>query len=174
MVASIFLLPGSLLASLAGTVALVVLLTVVVATVVGPPLLIVIGPNVDRWRIGAPADGRSRLMIMVGAALKRPAAVSALIGAVLLLLAAPAVGLKTGPPSPEQLATDAPAREDAELISRTIGPGWDAPFRIVAVKDDGPITDAESLATLDRFQDQLASLPGREGRGRTRRTGASA
>ncbi len=160
MLASVFLLPGALLASLAGTVALVVLLTVVVATVVGPPLLIVIGPNVDRWRIGAPAGGRSRLMIAVGAALKRPAAVSALIGAVLLLLAAPAVGLKTGPPSPEQLATDAPAREDAELISRTIGPGWDAPFRVVAVKDDGPITDAESLATLDRFQDQLAALPG--------------
>ena len=67
--------PGSLLASLAGTVAMVVLLSVTVATVVGPALLTLIGPNVDRWRIGpAPGDGRSRLMVFVGAALKRPAA----------------------------------------------------------------------------------------------------
>ncbi len=160
MLVSLFILPGSLLASLAGTVSLVVVLTVTAATIVGPAVLILIGPNVDRWRIGAPAGGRSRLMDVVGAALRRPAAVAALIGAVLLVLAAPALGLKTGPPSPEQLAHDSPAREDAELISRTIGPGWDAPFQVVALNHDGPITDAESLATLDRFQDQLAALPG--------------
>jgi putative drug exporter of the RND superfamily len=160
MLAALFILPGSLLVSLAGTVILVVILTVAVATIVGPALLIVIGPNLDRWRIGSPADGRSRLMATVGAALKRPAAVSALIGAVLLLLSAPALALKTGPFSPEQLGTGDPAREDAELIARTIGPGWDAPFRLVAVNPDGPITDAESLAALDRFQRQLAALPG--------------
>jgi putative drug exporter of the RND superfamily len=160
MLVSLFILPGSLLASLAGTVSLVVILTVTAATIVGPAVLILVGPNLDRWRIGAPAGGGSRLMGAVGAALKRPAAVAALIGAVLLLLAAPALGLKTGPPSPEQLASDSPAREDAELISRTIGPGWDAPFQVVAVNRDGPITDAESLAALDRFQNQLAALPG--------------
>lgn len=68
-------------------------------------------------------------MALVGAALKRPAALAALIAAVLLVLAVPAIGLKTGPPSPEQLAKDAPARKDAELSDRAIGPGWDAPSR---------------------------------------------
>src|SRR4029077_9040032 len=130
MLVSLFILPGSLLASLAGTVAMVVILSVTVATVVGPALLILIGPNLDRWRIGTAADGRSRLMTFVGAALKRPAPVAALIGAGLLLLGAPALGLKTGPPSPEQLATDAPAREDSELVRRAIGPGYDAPFQV--------------------------------------------
>ena len=73
MIVSLFILPGSLLASLAGTVCMVVILSVVVATVVGPAILTLLGPNVDRWRIGAtaPAGGRSRLMTMVGAALKR-------------------------------------------------------------------------------------------------------
>jgi RND superfamily putative drug exporter len=160
MLVSLFILPGSLLASLAGTVIMVVILSVTVSNVVGPALLTLIGPNIDRWRIGSPAAGRSRLMVLVGAALKRPAPVAAVIGAVLLALAAPALALKTGPPSPEQLAKDAPARKDAELVDREIGPGWDAPFQIVAVSRGGPITDAKSLAALDRFQHQVASLPG--------------
>jgi RND superfamily putative drug exporter len=160
MLVSLLILPGSLLASLAGTVIMVVILSVTAATLVGPALLTLIGPNVDRWRIGSTAPGRSRLMVLVGAALKRPAAVAALIGFVLLLLAAPAIGLKTGPPSPEQLADDAPARKDAELIDRAIGPGWDAPFQIVAVASEGAITDPANLAALDHFQRKLAKLPG--------------
>jgi RND superfamily putative drug exporter len=160
MLVSLLILPGSLLASLAGTVAMVVLLSVAVATLVGPALLTLIGPNVDRWRIGPAPNGRSRLMVMVGAALKRPAPVAALIGAVLLILAAPAVGLKTGPPSPEQLAKDASARKDAELIDAAAGPGWDAPFQIIAVSNDGPITDSGHLAAVRNFQNRVANLTG--------------
>ncbi|MFN8216641.1 MAG: MMPL family transporter [Solirubrobacterales bacterium] len=161
MAVSLFILPGSLLASLAGTLIMVVLLSVIVATVVGPALLTLLGPNVDRWRLGKPAgQGRSRLMVVVGAALKRPAPVAALIGAVLLALAAPALGLKTGPPSPEELAKDSSARRNAELIDRAIGPGWDAPFQVVVVSDEGPITNPTPLAALEHFQKRLAELPG--------------
>ncbi len=162
MVVSMFILPGSLLASLAGTVCMVVALSVVVAIVAGPATLALLGPNVDRWRLGrsAPAGGRSRLMTMVGAALRRPALATAIIGGVLLVLAAPAIGLKTGPPSPEQLPEDAPARLDAELVDSEIGQGFDAPFQIVAVSKDGPITDAKSFGALENFQRQLALTPG--------------
>jgi RND superfamily putative drug exporter len=160
MLVSLFLLPGPLLASLAGTVMMVVILSVAVATIVGPALLTLIGTNVDRWRIGPAPGGRSRLMAFVNAALRRPAAVAAVIGAVLLILAAPALGLKTGPPSPEQLAKDAPARKDAELVDKSIGPGWDAPFQVVAVRGEGPITDRNSLAALGHFQKKVAALPG--------------
>ena len=83
-------------------------LSVLVATIVGPALLVLLGPNVDRWRVGSPpSEESSRLMAFVNAALRRPAAVAALIGAVVLVLAAPAVALKTGPPSQEQLAQNA-------------------------------------------------------------------
>jgi RND superfamily putative drug exporter len=162
MIVSLFILPGSLLASLAGTVCMVVILSVAVATIVGPAILTLLGPNVDRWRFGAtaPAGGRSRLMVMVGAALRKPAVAAALIGLVLLLLAAPALGLKTGPPSPEQLAKDAPARQDAELVDRSIGQGWDAPFQVIAVSKEGPITDAKDLAAIETFQRKLTSRPG--------------
>jgi RND superfamily putative drug exporter len=162
MIVSLFILPGSLLASLAGTVCMVVILSVTVAVVVGPAILTLLGPNVDRWRFGAttPAGGRSRLMTMVGAALKKPALATLLIGLLLLVLAGPALGLKTGPPSPEQLSQDAPARQDAELIDRAFGSGFEAPFQIVAVSEEGPITDAKNLAALETFQRRLARRPG--------------
>jgi putative drug exporter of the RND superfamily len=162
MIVSLFILPGSLLASLAGTVCMVVILSVLVAVVCVPAILTLLGPNVDRWRLGAtaPAGGRSRLMVMVGAALKKPAAAAVLIGLLLLVLATPAIGLKTGPPSPEQLPEDAPTREDAELIDRSFGPGYEAPFQVIAVSQEGPITDAKNLAALDTFQRRLAKTPG--------------
>ncbi len=160
MIVALFIVPGSLLVSLAGTVAMVVVLSVLVATVVGPAALVLIGPNIDRWRIGTAPDGRSRLMGFVHAALRRPAPVAALIGAVVLLLAAPALALKTGPPSPEQLSRNDPARRDAELIDRVIGPGWDAPFQIIATTNDGPITEPARLAALSRWQRRIAQLPG--------------
>jgi len=160
MLVSIFILPGSLLASLAGTLAMVVLLTVAIATIVGPAVLLLLGPNVDRWRIGAAPNGRSRLMTVVGAALRRPALVAGLIGIVVLILAAPAIALKTGPPSPEQLPADDQTRQDAELIARAAAPGYEAPFVVVAATEEGAITDSEKLDALDRFQRRLAELPG--------------
>jgi RND superfamily putative drug exporter len=161
MIVSLFILPGSLLASLAGTVCMVVILSVTAATVVGPAILTLVGSRVNSWRIGgAPRPGRSRLMTLVGAALRKPALATLLIGLLLLVLAGPAVGLKTGPPSPEQLSQDAPARQDAELVDNAIGQGWDAPFQIVAVSNEGPITGAKNLAALDNFQRKLAKMPG--------------
>jgi RND superfamily putative drug exporter len=162
MIVSLFILPGSLLASLAGTVCMVVILSVGVAVVAGPAILSLLGANVDRWRLGrtAPAGGRSRLMTMVGAALKKPLVATLLIGTALLVLAVPALGLKTGPPSPEQLPEDSQIRQDAELIDSQFGSGYDAPFQVVAVSPDGPITDAKDLAALDNFQRQLSEKPG--------------
>ncbi|MGN6258786.1 MAG: MMPL family transporter [Solirubrobacterales bacterium] len=161
MIVSLFILPGSLLASLAGTVCMVVILSISVATIVGPAILTLVGPRVNLWRIGgAPAPGRSRLMAMVSAALRKPAVAALLIGAVLLVLASPAIGLKTGPPSTEQLSKDSPARQDFELIVNTIGPGWDAPFQVVAVSREGPITEPESIAAIESFQKRLARMPG--------------
>ncbi len=160
MLVSLLILPGSLLASLAGTLAMVVVLSVAVATVVVPAVLTLVGPNLDRWRIGPAPNGRSRLMIFVTAALKRPALAAAIIGGVVLVLAAPAIALRTGPPSPAQLSQDDPARKDAELIANVTAPGYEAPFVVVAATHDGAITDAKNLAALNRWQHRIAALPG--------------
>jgi RND superfamily putative drug exporter len=161
MLVAFFIVPGSLLGSLAATLVLVVALSVLVAVVAGPAVLTLLGANVDRWRIGrAPPAGRSRLMTLVGAALRRPAAAAIAIGAIVLALAAPALGLKTGPPSQAQLSRDDPAREDFERIERAIGPGYDAPFVIVAASDRGPVTEPARLRALSRWQRRIAAQPG--------------
>jgi RND superfamily putative drug exporter len=161
MLVSLFILPGSLLISLAATLAMVVILSVAVATIVGPAILTLVGTNLDRWRLGAaPGERPGLLMAFVTGALKRPALAAIAILIPLLALAAPTIGLKTGPPSPEQLAKDAPARVDAELIDKVIGPGWDAPFQVIATTEEGPITTEKDLAALERFQGRLAGLPG--------------
>jgi putative drug exporter of the RND superfamily len=161
MLVAFFIVPGSLLGSLAATLLIVVALSVLVAVVAGPAVLLLLGPDVDRWRIGpAPGEGRSRLMTLVAAALRRPAPVAIAIGVVVLVLAAPAVGLKTGPPSQTQLAHDDPIRQDFELIERSIGPGYDAPFVIVASTDRGTVAEPRRLAALSRWQHRIAAQPG--------------
>jgi RND superfamily putative drug exporter len=161
MLVSLLILPGSLLVSLAGTVAMVVVLSVTVATLVGPAILTLVGRNIDRWRVGPRANtDRSAVMRFVNGALRRPLVAALVIGGILLALAGPAIGLKLGPPSPEQLAKDAPARQNAELVDKSIGPGWDAPFQVVASNPDGPITDAGSMAALEHFQHKVAKLEG--------------
>jgi putative drug exporter of the RND superfamily len=162
MLVAFFVVPGSLLGSLAATLLLVVALSVLVAVLLAPAVLTLLGPNVDRWRIGpaAPTDGSSRLMAVLGAALRRPAAAAIAIGAIVLVLAIPAVGLKTGPPSQTQLSHDDPARRDFELIEREIGPGFDAPFVIVAATDRGTVTEPGRLRALSRWQHRIARQPG--------------
>ena len=160
MLVSVFILPGTLLISLAGTVIIVVILSVSVATLVAPALLALIGNNIDRWRIGPRPTGRSRLMEYVGAALRRPVAAAILIGGVVLVIATPALGLKTGPPSTQQLPTDNTPRKEAELIGRAIGPGWEAPFIIVASTPEGTMTEPGRLAALSRWERRIARDPG--------------
>jgi RND superfamily putative drug exporter len=161
MLVSFFVVPGALLASLAATVALVVVLSVLVATIAGPPVLALLGPNIDRWRLGGGSPERqSRLMALITAALRRPVPVAIAIGAVVLLLAAPALGLKTGPPSPSQLSRDDPVRRDSETLASSVGPGFESPFVVVAATGHGPITDSARLAALSRWQHRIAELPG--------------
>lgn len=161
MVVALFVVPGALLASLAGTLALVVVLTVAAATLIGPPVLVLVGHNVDRWRIGAAPNGeRSRLMKVVGAALSRPVPVALAIGGVVLVLAAPALALKTGPFSVGELPKKSPARVDAEHIQAEFGSGFEAPFTIVAAANEGTITEASRLEALTRWQHRIAETPG--------------
>lgn len=163
MAVAFFIAPGPLLASLAATLAMVVVLTVIVANVFGPPILVLLGENVNRWQLGpAPGEGSSRLMNLVDAALRRPAPVAVAIGLIVLLLAAPALALKTGPFDIGQLPEDNQARQDAELIQEVGAPGFEAPFTIVVAADRGTITEPDRLAALTRWQRRIANQPGVE------------
>jgi RND superfamily putative drug exporter len=159
MLVTLFVMPGTLLVSLAGTAIVVTAISVLVATLVGPALLVLLGDNVNRWRIGGERDGAG-VMALVNGALSRPRLAVVLIGAGVLLLAAPALALKTGPPSAEQLPASNQARQEAELIAGAVGPGFEAPFVLVAVAGHGSVADPANLAALSRWQRRIASDPG--------------
>jgi RND superfamily putative drug exporter len=160
MCVSILILPGALLVSLAGTVIIVVVISVSVATLVAPPLLALVGTRIDRWRIGRPPGESSRLMDVVNACLRRPVLATVLIGGLVLALVAPAINLKTGPPSTQQLPTSSQQRQDAEDIDDAIGPGFEAPFILVASTPHGTITEEPHLAQVSRWQEEIAEDPG--------------
>jgi RND superfamily putative drug exporter len=160
MVVSVPILPGALLVSLAGTLMVVVILSVSVATVVAPALLALLGPNVNRWQIGrGDATDRTAVMTFVDAALRRPVLATVLIGGIVLILAVPAFGLKTGPPSTEQLPKDNDVREDFDVVQEAIGPGYEAPFVVVAGTENGTMTERDRLDQLARWQRKIARDP---------------
>jgi RND superfamily putative drug exporter len=159
MLVTLFVMPGSLLISLAGTAIVVTAISVIVAALVGPALLVLTGHNVNRWRIGGNGGGEG-VMTLVRGALRRPLVATILIGVIVLLLALPVLALKTGPPSAQQLPSSSAARQEAELLADAIGPGWEAPFVVVAVSEKGPITEADTLSALARWQRRIAADPG--------------
>jgi putative drug exporter of the RND superfamily len=159
MVVTLWMMPGSLFLSLAGAAILVTAISVAIAVFVAPPLLAIIGDDIDRWRLPA-GRGASRLVGGVAGVLRRPRLAALLIGGGLLLLAAPALAFKTGPPSVAQLPESNGARQDAEAIDRAADAGWDAPFVVVAAASSGPITSPARLTALRRAQRQIAADPG--------------
>jgi len=160
MVVSVPILPGALLVSLAGTLMVVVILSVSVATVVAPALLALLGPNLNRWQIGrGQATDRTAVMTFVDAALRRPVFATLVIGGIVLVLAVPAFGLKTGPPSTEQLPKDNDVREDFDVVQEAIGPGYEAPFVVVAATENGTMTERARLDELARWQRRIANDP---------------
>jgi RND superfamily putative drug exporter len=98
-------------------------------------------------------------MTFVDAALRRPVAATLVIGGIVLILAVPALGLKTGPPSTEQLPRDNDVREDFDVVQEAIGPGYEAPFVVVAGTESGTMTERDRLDELAKWQRKIARDP---------------
>ena len=165
LVFSAFLQPGSLLLSLATATAVVTVISVVISTVAVPALLGLLGPRINAGRIGGGAGRRrahrpSRVAALTGAALRNPARAACLVAIPLVLLTLPVIGFSTGPPGIDELPTSNEARQSAEEIDRAVGPGWEAPFVLVAATERGPITGRRDLRLLSRWQRRIAAEPG--------------
>jgi putative drug exporter of the RND superfamily len=162
LVFSAFLQPGSLLLSLATATAVVTVISVVISTVAVPALLGLLGPRINAGRIGPPPrpGGASTVAAAAGAALRNPALAACVVAVPLVLLTLPVLGFSTGAPGIDELPSSNEARQSAETIDRAVGPGWEAPFVLVAATDRGPITHRENLAVLARWQRRIAAQPG--------------
>lgn len=162
VVFSAFLQPGSLLLSLATTVGVVAAISVAVSVLAVPPLLALLGDRINAGRVGTSRSGRRRTTIaaVATAALRRPSVAALLVAAPLVLLALPNVAFTTGAPGIQELSGSNSARRDAETIDRAVGPGWGAPFILVAATNNGPITTPKKLALLARWQRRISAQPG--------------
>jgi RND superfamily putative drug exporter len=159
---SAFLQPGSLLLSLATATAVVTVISVVLSTLAVPPLLALLGERINAGPIGRRRSSRSGATVAgaAAAALRNPALAACLVAVPLLLLALPALAFTTGAPGIDELPTSNAARKSAEAIDRAVGPGWEAPFVLVAATEHGPITTPEDLDLLARWQRRIAAEPG--------------
>jgi RND superfamily putative drug exporter len=160
LVFSAALQPGSLLLSLAVATTVVTAISIVISTLALPPLLALLGDRVNRGRLaGRGAGPRLTVAGAVTAALRRPAVAAVAVAVPLVLLALPAAAFTTGPPGIDELSASNPARRSAETIDRAVGPGWEAPFVLVAATERGPITTRSDLDLLARAQRRIARRP---------------
>jgi putative drug exporter of the RND superfamily len=160
VVGSAFLQPGSLLLSLATTVGIVTVISVVVSSFAVPPLLGLLGPRINAGRIGRRKHDGAAFGGRVATALRRPALAACFVAVPLLLLILPTLAFSTGAPGIDELPTSNPARQAAETIDAAVGPGWEAPFVLVAATSQGPITTTGDLRTLADWQRRIAAQTG--------------
>jgi putative drug exporter of the RND superfamily len=159
MAVALMITPSKLLLSSVLGVIVAAVIAAGSALVVLPALLSILGPNVDRWAWGRRRQ-RPAAAVLARRALRRPA--YAAVGALALLLGllAPAFGLTTGPMDARELPEGNPARENFELLQRTLGEGWGGPFEVMVVAEDGRLTDQHRLEVLERWQQRIGTWPG--------------
>jgi putative drug exporter of the RND superfamily len=155
-----FLQPGTLLFSLATALVVVTVISVLLAGIALPALLALLGDRIDAFSFARREASGSRIAAAAAAALRSPARAALLILVPLLLLAAPAAAVKTGAPAVDELSSSNPARKSAEAIGAAVGPGWEAPFVLIAESPQGPVTTSARLRLLARTQRLVAAQPG--------------
>jgi len=124
--------------------ALAVLVVMLASITLLPALLSYLGPNVDRLRIpvlgrslDAKEDGESPAARWSHAVQRRPWTAAIVATAILLALAAPALGMRLGFPDAGNDQPDTMTRQAYDLISEGFGPGTNGPL-VIAAELPGP------------------------------------
>jgi uncharacterized membrane protein YdfJ with MMPL/SSD domain len=130
--------------------------TMLAALTLLPALLGFTGRGVDRFRVRLPrrsargsraGAGRGPAVRWAAAVQRRPAVAAALATGTLLLLAAPALGLRISMPDESTQARDTMGYQAYRALAGGFGPGFGAPLVVVAelpspAADTAPLTDA--------------------------------
>ena len=150
---------------------LAVLVVMLAAVTLLPALLSYLGPNVDRLRIPllgrslkkAEGDGESPAARWSHAVQRRPWTAAIAATAVLLALAAPALGMRLGFPDAGNDPPETMTRQSYDLISEGFGPGANGPLVLVAeLPDPSAKDDVDALAVTLRKEDGVAYVPAPE------------
>jgi RND superfamily putative drug exporter len=146
---------------------LAVLVVMVASITLLPALLSYLGPNVDRLRIpllgrnlDAKEDGESPAARWSHAVQRRPWTAAIVATAILLALAAPALGMRLGFPDAGNDQPDTMTRQAYDLISEGFGPGANGPL-VIAAELPGPGAKAtvDALVAELRKEEGVAYVP---------------
>ncbi|TDU02639.1 RND superfamily putative drug exporter [Streptomyces sp. 846.5] len=155
--AALLLFPPFFLRSFAYAGIGVVAIAALAALIVVPALLAVLGPRVNAgrlpWPRSTPGAASPRWGRLAAAVMRRPARWALPVLAVLLLGAAPLLGVGFGTPDQRVLPTSAPSRQVADALAAHF-PGNDT--TALQVVTDGPV----DAAHLDAYALTLSRLPG--------------
>jgi putative drug exporter of the RND superfamily len=140
---------------------LAVLVVMLAAVSLLPALLSYLGPRVDRLHIPllgrtlrAEGDSHSPAARWSHAVQRRPWTAAIAATALLLALAAPALGMRLGFPDAGSDPPDMMTRQAYDLNTEGFGPGTNGPLVIAA-----ELPDREAASTIDSFAGQLRSDP---------------
>jgi RND superfamily putative drug exporter len=167
--ATLLLVKLNIIVSLAVGAMTSVAISVLVATLLLPTLLHLLGERIN-W--GRPRFLRPRALVTSDAttgstrwhrfamAVMRRPVVFGLLGVIVMgVLSTPALGLRTYFPDMRVLPASSAVRQGYEAIEREFGPGVAAPVR-VAVTSPAPITDdAGAQRAVGELVDRLSTLP---------------
>jgi putative drug exporter of the RND superfamily len=143
---------------------LAVLVVMLAAVTLLPALLSYLGPRVDRLRIPllgrtlkAEGDGESPAARWSHAVQRRPWTAAILATALLLALAAPALGMRLGFPDAGNDPKDTMTRQAYDLMTEGFGPGTNGPLVIVAeLPEPSARSDVGRLAEDIRANDGVS------------------
>ncbi|HEX6602304.1 MAG TPA: MMPL family transporter [Solirubrobacterales bacterium] len=148
---------------------LAVLVVMLASITLLPALLSYLGPKVDRLRIPIlgrrldkveGADGESPAARWSHAVQRRPWTAAIVATAILLALAAPALGMRLGFPDAGNDPPDTMTRQSYDLISEGFGPGANGPLVIAAeLPDAGAKGTVDALAADLRQDEGVAYVP---------------
>jgi putative drug exporter of the RND superfamily len=146
---------------------LAVLVVMLAAITLLPALLSYLGPNVDRLRIPllgrelrTEGDRESPAARWSHAVQRRPWLAAIAATAVLLALAAPALGMRLGFPDAGNDQPDTMTRQAYDLISEGFGPGANGPLVIAAeLPDPAARGEVDALASRLRGEEGVAFVP---------------
>ncbi|HEX6153520.1 MAG TPA: MMPL family transporter [Solirubrobacterales bacterium] len=148
--------------------ALAVLVVMFASITLLPALLSYLGPKVDRLRIPLlgrrldrpEGDGNSPAARWSHWVQQRPWPAAIVAGAILLALAAPALGMRLGFPDAGNDPPETMTRQSYDLISEGFGPGANGPLVIAAeLPDAGDKATVDALAADLRQEEGVAYVP---------------
>jgi RND superfamily putative drug exporter len=160
MLVATLVLPSAVISSVALSVIVASVLSVLSAIFTTPSILMVLGKHLDRWSLprrrrqaGVAPRWTQRLS-------RRPALVLGVVFA-LFLSGFWALTLQTRIGTVVELPPDNPSRIQQEDIQDTLGEGWVSPLEVVMnVNNDGPVTTPKRLTALTTFQRRVEADPG--------------